>query len=261
MESGQWWDAYYRKHGHTGCTDPSYYAYNQPLKMRAVARRIPEGTGRALDIGCGTGDVVAVLRRKGYAVTGIDISEAVARDTAKRFAGDAQVLIRASSLGEVSGSFDIITSVTAMQHIPEAELLDGLRRLEAPRMIALEIAPLGKFAKAESEVFERTASEWRTLFLKAGWSVSEEHTFAPWGPVLVIQFNRLVRALVGGAAPSSDASPASRIQTPTVKRRVLRFGYRFARKSLLWAGWPLDILGLQAPWAYYRIFVLSRAAR
>jgi SAM-dependent methyltransferase len=218
-----------------------------------------------LDIGCGTGDVVAVLRSKGYSVVGIDVSNAVARDTARRFAGDPQVSIRPSSLAEVSGAFDLITSVTVMQHVPDAELLEALRRLHAPTLVALEIAPVDRFGESGQGVIERTASEWRALFLRAGWSVSAERTFAPWGPVLVIRLNRLVNRAFAGRTASSAAlalsAQSNAVETATLKRRILRWGYRAARGFLLWLGRPLDALGLQAPWAYYRIFVLTRATR
>ncbi len=277
------WDAYYRGQGHTGCAEACIYKYDQRLRMRAFGKVIDASVKassdiRALDVGCGTGNVVALLRRRGYRVTGIDISPAVAADTARRFASDDSVEIRPgaiedAALGETR--FDLITSVTVLQHIMDARDLEkALRNLGGAVkpdgvMFALEIAPAWRMSasKLQAGVVERTAAEWRMLFASSGWRVDSERCYAPWGPVLVHQFDRMVGRIVGPRSPT-DAAPLAIGQSPIASekrsfpKRILRAVFRGARKCILLASWPLDhVLRLPGPahFAYYRSFILRPA--
>src|SRR5437870_3240152 len=88
----EYWSGRFRKYGHTGDASRSIYAYDQPQRLRAIDMalraagiEITDKT-RVLDIGCGTGDVIAAFRRRGAAVTGIDFSEEVVRFAKQRFA-------------------------------------------------------------------------------------------------------------------------------------------------------------------------------
>jgi SAM-dependent methyltransferase len=57
---------------------------------RWVAR---QASGRVLDVGCGTGNLVARLRHKAISVTGIEPSPSMARIATERFADDPGVTI------------------------------------------------------------------------------------------------------------------------------------------------------------------------
>lgn len=75
--------------------------------------------GRALDLGCGTGNYTLELRRRGFDVIGLDASEgmlAVARSKGLNcIKGDAY------SLPFPDGSFDLVLSVTMFEFIHEPE--------------------------------------------------------------------------------------------------------------------------------------------
>ena len=74
------WNERCKRYGHTGYADQLRYAYDQPLRLRAVKRAlshlgIPADKYTCiLDVGCGEGTFVFEFGRKGASVTGIDIS-------------------------------------------------------------------------------------------------------------------------------------------------------------------------------------------
>jgi SAM-dependent methyltransferase len=206
----------------------------------------------------------------------MDIGPAVAADTARRFAADPSVEIKAGAVEDAqlgTAQFDLITSVTVLQHIMNKnglrKALGALRTAVKPGglMLALEIAPAWRMSECSVQpgVVERTAAEWRSLFDSCGWIVEGERRYAPWGPVLVHQYDRMVgrilgpRSFAGGAPFAIGQSPAAADRKRGLLRRSLRAVYRGTRQAILVCSWPLDHIprlpGL-AHFAYYRIFVL-----
>ncbi|KUF18226.1 class I SAM-dependent methyltransferase [Streptomyces silvensis] len=102
-----------------------------------VEGRVTEaGAREVLDVGCGTGNLVALLRAGGGvgAVTGLEPDPATARAAAERFAGDAAVTI---VHGDFAGRdrrrrWDAITLVAVLHHLPLAPTLRDLRTSLTP---------------------------------------------------------------------------------------------------------------------------------
>lgn len=274
------WDDYYGAVGHTGYAEQTLYRYDQRVRIRAFGRaldRAPEGSRpfRALDIGCGTGDVTALLRGLNYVVTATDISAAVVHDTKRRFTGDDSVKVITAAADEAPvppGSVDLITSVTVLQHIMSGEALEStlsaLRTALRPdgRMIALEIAPSKPTGYVSAMVAERSDLEWRSTFEASGFSVESVREYSPWGPLALHQFDRLVGRVIrttqssgsasGSAESAADTSAASR---RSIARRFVSGVFRTCRQAVLWSAWPLDhVLHVPGPRriAYYRIYTL-----
>jgi SAM-dependent methyltransferase len=84
-----------------------------------LARTCPpwRGEGRYLDVGCGSGSVLAVARALGWRTAGIEM-DAPAADKARRFADELHV-------GDVLSApfaparFDVITIFHALEHVPD----------------------------------------------------------------------------------------------------------------------------------------------
>jgi len=121
-----------------------------------ILRRLPRRRRRALDVGCGTGTLVARLRRAGATVVGLDADAAMAEVSAARFAGDPGVSVRHGRFEDVpaDGSFDVVTMVASLHHMdlepalrhaagvlaPGGRLLVvGLARIGAPRDLAVDL--------------------------------------------------------------------------------------------------------------------------
>ena len=101
MPDRNYWNSTFDFVGHTGYQDQSIYKYEQPLRMRFVRKVLGlfiQKDANALDIGCGSGDVIAVLREHGSRVLGIDISDTAVESTRIRFSNFTRRCFGRSSL-------------------------------------------------------------------------------------------------------------------------------------------------------------------
>lgn len=280
------WDRACRAYGHTGYGDPLLHRYDQPVRLatigRVLNRLFPRGlAGRsALDIGCGTGDFIGVLRGQGAKVIGIDISSVVIDATRNRYAGDPDVSLQVGAIRDLSvapASLDVITSVTVMQHVTDdEEFVRSLRILRTAlrpdgRMVLLELSPPHSAAvpirDSAGYVYlkERPRAGWQAAFGRAGLKLIAEPVFPQLGITLLRGLSRTIMGLRAphstAQAPAATADATSSPETPSVARRLKRSLWRAVRQALLLLAWPLDhILHLPLPAArfrYYRIFVVQ----
>jgi len=114
------------------------FANTYYLAFRDLARILTEhvtGT-RALDFGCGTGRSTHFLRKLGFKVTGVDISEDMLRIArASDPSGDYR-LVPGDNFNQFAvGTFDLVLSAFAFDNIPagmKARILRDLEKLLAP---------------------------------------------------------------------------------------------------------------------------------
>ncbi|OYD60747.1 class I SAM-dependent methyltransferase [Rhodococcus sp. OK302] len=88
----------------------------------------------ALDVGCGTGNLLDRLAQRFDSVTGVEPDSATEQIAAARFSSHVAVRIRCSTLADVGRgeSFDAITLVAVLHHLPLEETLGRLRGMLSP---------------------------------------------------------------------------------------------------------------------------------
>ena len=88
----------------------------------------------ALDVGCGTGNLLDRLAQRFDSVTGVEPDPATEQIAAARFSSHAAVRIRCSTLADVGlgERFDAITLVAVLHHLPLEETLGRLRGMLSP---------------------------------------------------------------------------------------------------------------------------------
>ncbi len=97
-----------------------------PLRSRFIAENANLRDRRVLDVGCGGGILAEALARLGGRVTGIDLSQDLV-ELAKEHARERGLeidyrLISAEALAEQGlGTFDIVTCMEVLEHIPKPE--------------------------------------------------------------------------------------------------------------------------------------------
>lgn len=140
------------------------------LGMRASFRRLGELAGsRVLDIGCGRGRWSAAFAARGARVTGVDWSSEALEHARRRVPSAEFRAMPITSLDFPAASFDVVNSVTVIQHLPYEEhekVLGEAGRVLAPGglLSLLElIAP-----QPGQHVFPRQPRDWIALAESAG---------------------------------------------------------------------------------------------
>ncbi len=122
----------------------------------SLSEFFPKG-GKMLDIGCGGGEpVTGYFARKGYDVTGVDISGEMIRIAREQIPQGKFIQADMSECRFDNASFDLIVSTFAIIHIPQKEqeqLLQNIRGWLKPSGIAYLV--LG--ARNEEEIIR----EWK----------------------------------------------------------------------------------------------------
>lgn len=108
------------------------------------ARKVRKGGGtRALDVGCGTGNLVRRLARVMPEVTGLEPHRPTAEAAEANVRGLPNVTIRQRGFAEDDGRrFDLITFVAVLHHLPLRETLQTVRARLAPggRLVVVGVA-------------------------------------------------------------------------------------------------------------------------
>lgn len=161
------------------------YVYDAPLVQRltyrpeqdAVLGRLREAPpGRALDVGCGTGQLAARLRRElGVPVVGCDFSRGMLARARARSRGARWVRADAGQLPFRDGAFDAVLSTEAFHWFPEPrEALAEMQRVLAPDgrlLVSLVNPPLELLSRA-FRIGSRLVGEpflWPTRERMRGW--------------------------------------------------------------------------------------------
>lgn len=131
--------------GHQGILDA---ARRYPTLHRDVLRRLPDQrSARVLDVGCGSGDLIALLRRSGWTdVSGIDVSREQVR-----LAVDRGVTgVRRADVHEYAAThpaeYEVILAIDVIEHFDRADvvqLFQGLRRMLTPDGLLILQVPNG----------------------------------------------------------------------------------------------------------------------
>lgn len=120
---------------------------NQPHLRRRVRDilRFKQPPGRALDIGCGKGEVSLLLAQAGFECTGIDMKERLITYLQQQH---PSVTWRRAMTNELDGDgerFDVITLYHVLEHVPKpVDCLKNIKRLAKPgALIVVEVPNVG----------------------------------------------------------------------------------------------------------------------
>ena len=138
---------------------PRIYEKVKQVNLRNKRRMALQGlpTGRLLDIGCGVGDFLRVVKASGWEVAGIEPSAAAQAIAAKRLGFTPLPPSAASSL--VDASFDVITMWHVLEHVDDLhEQFASLQRLLNPG--GRLILALPNFQSYDAAYYKSTWAAW-----------------------------------------------------------------------------------------------------
>jgi SAM-dependent methyltransferase len=158
--------------------------YGTSKQVSRILRKMNR-PGRALDIGCGTGNFLSALQQQGWATHGLEINPHIAWFVHAQRGLDI-VVGDSLSTAFADGTFDLITFWDVLEHLPDPrQALREARRLA--RTSALLIIGIPNPESLEAHIFDRYWAGWdvpRHLWLfprqiliqmlqETGWNVEE----------------------------------------------------------------------------------------
>ena len=194
--------------------DDEYYGssnhdHELPWHYRVVANRLgPLDGARVLDVACGVGDWLALLKSRGAEVHGIDISERAIDRCRVRFPGADFHLGPAESLPFPDATFDLVTCLGSLEHFVQPEkALREMLRVATPNAQILLLVPNAGFLPRRLGLYGgthqvkvrevvRSLDEWRELFSAAGLSIDRR-----WRDLHVLSWHWIGLGGVGGWIP------------------------------------------------------------
>lgn len=101
---------------------------------RWILRQLPNRFGRALDVGSGSGDLARLLARRATTVTAVDADPLITARAQKLTPAALPVTFSVADAGAEfpAGSYDVITCVATVHHLPFTQALTSFRHRLAP---------------------------------------------------------------------------------------------------------------------------------
>lgn len=169
-----------------GLIDKLYYfirKYSISSKVRLVKKYVK--SGKALDVGCGTGQFLNELKNKGFEVTGIEPN-----NSARKIASDSfgLTVYNEEKINELKkNSFQVISLWHVLEHVKDLnQRIQQLKKLLAPNGVVIVAVPnpdswdakhYGKFWAAYDlprHLYHFNSSSIQNLFKKAGFILIEK---------------------------------------------------------------------------------------
>jgi len=158
LNTADHWDERWNRHGTAGFRATGEA---QPLRDRAV-RAVPPGSD-VLDVGCGVGETIALLRdQRRCRCSGCDIAaSAAAAVTAQGMTGRVSVL---PDIDFPDEAFDVVICTETLEHVTDAAgTVRSLRRVLRPEGLLLMSVPDGSVDEEASHVHRFTEASIRRL--------------------------------------------------------------------------------------------------
>ena len=184
LSTAQIQDAYDRIHARDGMNAvPGYYDWL--LLLLGASLR-----GRMLDVGCGTGGMLAAAAARGIATAGLDISDVAIARARERVPGSELHVGVAERLPFADGEFDVVSCLGSLEHfIDPTQAIREMRRVTRPDGRLLIAVPNSRHTMTPvialrqwlfpglSQPVERraTRSEWQALLERCGLRVTAIH--------------------------------------------------------------------------------------
>lgn len=148
-----------------------------------VLRWFPDEIGKVLDVGCGMGRALSVLKTSGYVADGSEVSDYAADVCRKQ--GHEVVKADVTSLPFQDGHYDVVMSMDVLEHVQDFETaLRETVRVAGKR--AVHLIPLGIRRDASHQHVFKTLNDLRDVVMACDLPVTQMHRTGSNKAVVVI---------------------------------------------------------------------------
>lgn len=211
------YDEMWRRYAHLDRVSPA--AFHRRRMITKLARRYAPGARRALDVGCGQGELLRELERAlpGATVDGADLSEQSLRDTraenpaAELFVVDLSAAALETTLAARLGAYDLVVCSEVVEHIDDdAGAVGRLAQLLAPGGTLIVTVPGGRMSRFDEAIGHFRHYRPRALARLLGASGLEVVRVLAWG----FPFHSFYRSAVRAASRWSMPRAGEAASTP-----------------------------------------------
>lgn len=211
-----------------------------------------------LDVGCGTGRWLRRYSERGLQPIGVDATEGMVQRAAASGLKCPLVVGLAQSLPFADASFDLVSAVTVIQHIPPTYHADALKEMARVLRPGGHLLLLELIRGQGPHVFSRRPQNWIDQASVAGVSLSE------WRGQEYLILDRAFVALVHAArrliGTGADSSLPGQTKEP-LRCSTSRLVYWAVRRSTCAISELLEPIAqnvLPAEWATHGLFVFKK---
>jgi trans-aconitate methyltransferase len=210
-----------------------YYGRFQRTVFRWLLAKVPptEMNSHALDVGCGAGRWCRMLADRGYHTVGIDLQAELVEQNRQRFP-DVEFVRSAIQDFTSERRFELISSVTVLQHLPFDEQVIAVRKMRELAKPGGFVIILENIADQGQHVFANSIENWQALFSSCSFRpvAIRRYDYSPGTRSVALL--RRVKQILGWKAMKIE-SMAAGAEAPRQNRGV--------RDALTWIGVKVDV--------------------
>lgn len=226
--------------------------------QRALRSCAPRSDAKILDIGCGTGRWLRRYCEAGFTAIGIDATQHMLQRANELGTHSPLIIAPAQYLPFRDGTFDLVSSVTVVQHVIPADqpkILHEMARILRPggHLLFLEL-----IRGAGPHIFPHSLASWRKIAESAGLMLE---TFR--GQEFLL-FDRaftggiqILRGILRGPAPSQLPSQSQASGGPSLPHRVYWSARHLTCKLSEWVE-PAAEAVCPSSWATHGLFLFRK---
>lgn len=213
---------------------------------------------KILDIGCGTGRWLRRYSKAGFAAIGIDATQHMLQRANEIGTHSPLVVASAQNLPFKDAAFDLISSVTVVQHvvpIDQPKILREMARVLRPggRILLLEL-----IRGAGPHIFPRSPANWRHLAEGAGLTLEhfQSQEFLLFDRAFTGSIH-LTRRILRGPEPFQLPAQSPAAIRPSLTRRIYWSARHLACKLSEWVE-PAAEAVCPSNWATHGLFLFRK---
>jgi len=216
----------------------------------------------ALDVGCGTGRWLRRLVQRGLWPVGIDLTAGMLQRAAAEGLGSPLLAASAEHLPFLDGCFDLVSSVTVVQHLPQPAQQNVLKEMARVLRPGGHLVVLELIRGRAPHIFPRPPREWIAYGSSTGLSLvcwfGQEFLLVDRVFVNLVQMLRGLAGRAGAASlPETTVGTGGERQPQPFAKRVYWSLRRVTFKLSEWLE-PMAQSVCPRGWATHGLFVFRR---